>query len=1540
MALTRRARRRLVLLGGLAVLLVASAGGLWAVQKSLKDSRAAAARIQGMADAANGNWRDALPNLSIVVSRNKNDFDALLAFAETRSQIPVPNSRHIQSALNLYVRAVGLGRGTGVPNEKLLEALVGKAKMEFALGNVKILQKTAFEILALEPTNSDALAFLYEIQSVRGDFLPSDWRLFVRGQWESDEAWLQANRDAGPGDPPALRWALERMMQEEQSLRRREDVLASIRSGGSLDLQRLQLVPIEDRESTIDITRIWAEAAAEDQVMFHLLLAREALRTDDRATARQAMKVVLERLGDETEMIVQSAEILAVLGEREELAEAEVLLARARKLAADDCDAATALTLRAWHKGRRADLSEMLRLEVSGEEEEILGFRLAAALVSSLDGSEDALGRIEDLKQMVTSSNQIKPWFLSVNLLVRLLEILNEVTPEGGETIDDGLDAVTAIAARFSNDALIQTVAGDILERSGRSGPALEAWSRGLMLQQYDSAPISRRLINGLLNDGSPHRAFKEAVEVTARMQTIESGILLCRAWLALEAAGIPSQSVVPGFDLAASPFEFAETIIEAIELGGGDTGRYLPLMVEAAVRSGRQGVANEFVDRALADDLEISVLLPLGQVSLRGNLGRETELLEAIVEADTENEFVDEIVILRASILRREGKAAEAFALSEGHFGQRTDARSKRLRQAEMLDSYIAGGVPAEEATSLILGIESADLDKKVLSRLLSALLDEGNRELSELILERLVLEYGEESEGSPDVALALARFTLAFDRELPEAVNAAILRLDPLVSAGIARVDHELVMVELLGLQTPPKITRAIEVLRESVRKRPGRFDTTLRLISFLQKSGRFQEADELLEGVWRRREAAPPAVRRLIPRLMSGQGDVDEIMASQCELAEETGDPVDLLACIRARYQAGAIEEADKGLDELMLLEVRPVAVDLEAAGRSVRRGDVDGAIEILEMALGFETELDKTRAIGSLLLRTNRLAELDSLIENLGESVGRSADIQILVCLRALRSDPPEVEKAKAAIGGALEVGSDRPEILQRILTIRVENPELRVDSDPAVDLLRRTNPEEAMLLGLAMRVPLVDGEFNPSVAQIAEAMAIIESQADSRAAWLLGVNLHLAVFEKALAGEWPTESDRPEGARLVGGESSESQRLPIALVDLLVAASSRFPGDMLFPVQLSEVYLRLGRGEEALSSAREGLRRAGGGRKLGNALPVAIIERRLNRPDLAVRTLESFRAAVEEDPASRPRAWRILVESLLLDGQVEEGWALFRAIGPKLDPRLLSSVWLETASTASPEIASKAIELARRALPPGLARLRLAGAGLAAFRRTGDASLEALTEEILTEIIASDSSAVATLQVELVRIGLIEAGAKLEAIQRYDKMLVGIPPAIMQDLLVFSSLSDERRAAAAPYVNSTLMAMNNLAAIIASMAIDGLLPLDEAPKWLDRAAEISVQMAAIAPDSQEMTDTRSMVAMATGDYSRAVDLAREAVSMNPERTAFRWTLVQALQANGDTEDAYTEAGKADRVLRRSLERDEELSLKLAAFLNGS
>jgi tetratricopeptide (TPR) repeat protein len=372
--------------------------------------------------------------------------------------------------------------------------------------------------------------------------------------------------------------------------------------------------------------------------------------------------------------------------------------------------------------------------------------------------------------------------------------------------------------------------------------------------------------------------------------------------------------------------------------------------------------------------------------------------------------------------------------------------------------------------------------------------------------------------------------------------------------------------------------------------------------------------------------------------------------------------------------------------------------------------------------------------------------------------------------------------------------------------------------------------------------------------------------------------------------------------------------------------------------MLFPVQLSEVYLRLGRPDEALSSAREGLRRAGRGSKLGNAIPVALVEARLNRPDLVLQTLKPFEDEVKENPNSRPRAWRLLVQSLLLEGRVEEAWTLFQSFGSQPDPTALSLIWLETASEAPARIAAAAIDKAKEMIPPGIGRLRFAGAGLAAFGRTGDPSLRLLTEEILSEIMATGPSSPNALQVELIGIGVIALSSELEAIQGYQDILSRIPPAIMDDLFVFPSLDERRKSIAGPYFNPAVMAMNNMAAIISTMATDGTLPLDKAAEWLELASEASTRLLVMVPNSPEVVDTRAMVAIAAGDAADAVEFARQAVAAVPDRAAFRWTLVRALDAEGQSAAAVEEAREATRILRRSEENNEDLAGELSKFLS--
>ena len=208
----------------------------------------------------------------------------------------------------------------------------------------------------------------------------------------------------------------------------------------------------------------------------------------------------------------------------------------------------------------------------------------------------------------------------------------------------------------------------------------------------------------------------------------------------------------------------------------------------------------------------------------------------------------------------------------------------------------------------------------------------------------------------------------------------------------------------------------------------------------------------------------------------------------------------------------------------------------------------------------------------------------------------------------------------------------------------------------------------------------------------------------------------------------------------------------------------------------------------------------------------------------------------------------------------------------------------------------------------------------------------------LTEQILSEIMATGPSIPNALQVELIGTGVIAFSSKLDAIRGYQDILSRIPPTIMEDLLVFPSLDERRKSIAGPYFNAAVMAMNNMAAIIANMATDGTLPLDEAAKWLELASEASTRLMTMVPNSPEVVDTRAMVAIAADDPAGAVEFARQAVASVPDRAAFRWTLARALDAEGESAAAVEEAREARQSLRRSEEKDEDLARQLSNFLS--
>ncbi len=1447
--------------------------------------------------------------LSLAVARDQEDLEALLVFAEARSRVPEPNNRHLNTAMNYYTRATTLASRPGVDPETLKKALGGRARMELANRAIVRLEETAQEILEIAPADGEALDYLFEIKKVRGEYLPESTDLIVRGD-RTDAAWLQALRDAD--SQVALRWALERLAVQPQDIDRREQVLDVLREGGSEDLQLLRDGAL--RETTMDLVTAWVAEARLDDPMPRLVLAIEHLRRNELDDARAAVDAV-EAIGmQDPLLLLRAVSIREALQTPDDQALARNLLEQAEQAVRSNPSAAMNIAIRHWNTGRSDDAFRVLD-SVTGDDgstpsdEQLVDVAANAALLALLDDRSDLDARIATFRGLLDSA-MLEP---SVrDLLTQVSELLEVGRLERVD--EDELAVAQTAAAALRGNPLVQTVFGDILARSGYQSLANDAWARAGEMVGQRSLPIGRRGVRGLLDSQSVTEAFRQAVRYAGGTQTLASVISLIEAWLALDAAGLTAREVEPQFTEYDSPLELAQAVLDDVEASDGDVGLVLPLVADAATRAGEPDIARSAIDRAMEETATTAVLLRLAAINQANELGRDGALLERLrAQAESEDEQ-DRVAVLEASMLRRAGDHAAAMTIIEDRFAGRTDEAGRRLLGLERLDHALAVDGPIDDAIELLLSIPT---DERILRRMQRVAIARGNSELSLAVVDRAKEQHGTDS--VPTI-LAEATHVIGFESDNADSVRRAVLRVDPIVSGGTGGVELELALVRLLAASDPPQADRAIAVLQQSVRSRPARFDSVVLLIDLLQKAGRFDEAQEQVQNLYRRRAAAPPEIQRLIPTLIAGQGDGDLVAASACELAERTGRPLDRLECARARYRSGEIAEADRILDDLLADDARPFAVDIEAAARLVREGDPEAGIAFLRASTVFPSDLRRDLALAGLLLELQRWSELATLLDGLGPDGDTSAEAFLIRAILHLNGPDRDPSAAMLALDRAAGLSPDDPGVLRRNATIRLADTELRASARDAIDLLGGLRPEEAELMRLAYDAS-PDGErFTPSPEHVVRAQTLVKTQPTSRPVWVLALEILGAAYEQALVDADPTLAARR-------GE---------ALIELAEGAVGRFPGDSVFPAQLSRIHLALGNAADALAAAREGLRRAGDGARLANAIPVALVESRMGNHDAVIRTLEPYRTAIMDGPDERPRAWELLFTALLRSGRVDDAWTLFRARSSASEPGGLVP-WLVAAEGAPPQAARAAVDRAITTVPPGPARLPMAGALASVYRRTGDAGVRSRMETLLDEIAASSTEPAVAMQVALTRVGLDEQTDPIGTLDRFAALVDGLPAGTIDQLKRFETLTPAERQQVAPIANAAIMAMNNFAAVTALAVLEGRVEPDKVAAALTKASMVADDLGEIVGDAPEVLDTRALVALARGDGSQAVELANAAIRAAPQRAGFRFTLAQGLALAGKPTEAGVQAREAIRMHRREPEPDEAALADIQRFL---
>jgi tetratricopeptide (TPR) repeat protein len=212
MRLTKRGKRRITIL--LVALAVAASGVVIGIQvrEAARARLLADARETGLAAYRDEDYEVALEKLTYYVSSIKDDVPALVAFADSRSKVPLENRRHLRTAIGYYRTALRVDPR----NRAALSGLLGLYEQ---LRFLPEFESVADRLLALDENHLDALvakAKCLHQHMQRGDTVNDD----------RVEQLLSISIRLCELDPENLSWRSMYILAREKQGSSEDDILA------------------------------------------------------------------------------------------------------------------------------------------------------------------------------------------------------------------------------------------------------------------------------------------------------------------------------------------------------------------------------------------------------------------------------------------------------------------------------------------------------------------------------------------------------------------------------------------------------------------------------------------------------------------------------------------------------------------------------------------------------------------------------------------------------------------------------------------------------------------------------------------------------------------------------------------------------------------------------------------------------------------------------------------------------------------------------------------------------------------------------------------------------------------------------------------------------------------------------------------------------------------------------------------------------------------------------------------------------------------
>lgn len=1072
MRLSRRGKRRLLVLMLAAVVIGAGFFAFNAIKRAQQERMAAQARAAGLDAYRAGDLKTAVDELSYYFEQNKDDLEVNLIFAEARSRSPTPGGRYLFEAADLYT-SHGLelidrmqAEGQGGHEAERLDVLRRLLNLYAQMGDRLRVEQTADALLQIDPGMMDALAAKAEV-------------LFLGRQFVEAESVASRMVEL---EPENLTW--RKMLLETRA-----------RQGLS-------------SAALVEQCRQWADQYTGD-ARFRLLAAAtlmDAGRTED---ARDELRAVGHLSADSPAVLEQLVSLLDALGLRDE---ADSAVASAVGRFPGEWWPREVSIRRAWQNDEpERAISESKEAVAALGEEPVSVRRVEVASLIAVGRSEDAITALQPLLKISPAQKEKdddRMWALAVSTVLRADE-------NDWRAVSESLQMALSTAP---HDPILQFLLGDASLRVGEQVRAIAAYR-----DAYQAAPnwstAGVAYANALLVAGRLEESHQVARLVISRggVERLQPFLMLAKTTFALRETGTPAE-LIPGGDIAAEIIDSLRQIHEQIP----KDPEVSSLLVRGWLVLGDLSAAKSFVNQTIAASDQSSAdggegvdrLLALADIARQRMPDLEEPLLD---KAEEIGGPTVPLAFERAELLARRGDFAGglkvidfAIALKPLDDGQKQTVGCARAAYQLRMDQ--TAGLAA--LASLVNAFpNSVTVQRFALSRP-QAWSDQ--RLIAQAMgnLHRLL------GEDSLQVRLAEANFLIQHHGREPALLAKAIVSLNEVLDQAPDSLAALSLAAEALMLGEHPNPDRAAMHLERAVSLYPGEPSLLVRLISTLQRQGRFDAARSYLQSLANLSSTHPEFAMDEL-RLLQAQGDFETALVRASATVNDTSPPAAQLLLAFAEQRTGNLDRAEAIYARLLDSDGGDPLVLMQAAEYYATTGRYTLGLDLLEkmptaanestVALGGEA----TRAlmVGVFQQRHGRTDDAGKSLREAVEKAPKSTEAHAQLALHYLLTNQPALARDQALVGMRIDPADTGLRSTYAIANLALPG----ADREEAIRTLREIGSNDESLLAmleLLSKVPFRNGREAPTDENLAAARRLTDAHGLFLPAWQLAVSLHM------------------------------------------------------------------------------------------------------------------------------------------------------------------------------------------------------------------------------------------------------------------------------------------------------------------------------------------------------------------------------------------------------------------------------------------